>query len=1232
MANNNGIPRLEPIRIRLNPVQNRAFPLILAANTGNPTQLTQLLETMDEDSLRENIDRPNNDGINALMVACCQGRLDIAQILIHYCANPNAIKGVPPIHFAVRNMNSDCVELLIKAGCNVNAIDGEGSTALHYASRLGSEQIVNLLVEAEAEVNKKDAYGRTPLHWACILGNQEILLLLLSSVYLPNHKLLDGDGRTALMRAAEFGRYDCFESLISEFKLGKDEINRKDGLGMTALHLAALNGEKEMVDHLIDSKADVHALDKWKRIPLHAAASSTNEQCVRLLLEADKSTVNTLDFNSRTPLFYAAKFGRRKCIRMLLSYAADHKIQDYTGLAPPHWLCYYGFHKCLPVFTDVDFSDFRDKSGNTLLHIAASNGQNKCVAFLLDRYRIDPNAKNKKGQAAAHMCAKKDLHECLKLLFSKGADINIADNLGRTVLHMSCHHNAFNCVKILVERGADPTMKDSKNRTPLHLLARFGKIQTAKLLIKKNEELVNQIDSLGRIPLHYSCLYGNEELTTLFISQKANVQSRDLQLRTAVHMAAIRGDTRCLSLLHGSKAPMGSEDKYGMTPVFFACYGGHKGATSFLLDKIEGVDINKRDSIGRTAIELACYNKSRADGHSDFMKLLISKKADVHVVDQNGQNVFHHLAKFKESVEVMEMFKELNVKIDQTDKEGNNPLHIAAMNKNYEGVRSLLEWKPDLSLASNKKGWIPLHYACYSGGTDIVDMLTEHCRPAIDSKDKKGRTPMHISAFFKNKRCINALASEQAQVDLQDLRGEAPLHHAAFSGSQECCDILIERGATQAVNKKGMTALHVASSRGFVEVCDLLVDMEWDINAKDKKQRSPLMYACWGDSFDTLKKLIDKGANVNSKDKFGYTPLIISSACGKRNFVEILLQAGANIFAKDAKGRTCLHWALNRSQRETFEFLKSSLSVEDLHEIIPKSEEVTKVEISTEVSSPPIVAVTPSPIETALPVEMKKEEIMNIPGTSGKVEIVGNVPHVDNVVEKVPHEDLVSMPAIGDKKSPALTVEEMEDLDSIDEDTMVVHSDDEPQGFDNSSPVEKAEQKVEKVSIWETKKPEDEEEVVDEEFDDSIQTKEDVEDIVPHEFEEEEEEAKPPEIPKNIYAEKLQEVLTLKGKNSDLDLDIAYLQANIELTQRTNTIRLSNLNLKMQKRRESLLKNISAGIRSDIQPELASVPSVMLYKMLKKPDHEMKELINTGWLISVLLLFTIVVEFAIVIQ
>ena len=117
----------------------------------------------------------------------------------------------------------------------------------------------------------------------------------------------------ALLSAAKAGDLEKVKALLKgEPKL----VFSTDTNGMTALHLAAHNGHKDMAEFLLASKAKVEAKNNNGATPLHSAAAFGDKDTAKLLL-ANKAEVDAEANDGRTPLHWAA-FPENKHVAELL--------------------------------------------------------------------------------------------------------------------------------------------------------------------------------------------------------------------------------------------------------------------------------------------------------------------------------------------------------------------------------------------------------------------------------------------------------------------------------------------------------------------------------------------------------------------------------------------------------------------------------------------------------------------------------------------------------------------------------------------------------------------------------------------------------------------------------------------------------------------------------------------------------------------------------------------------
>ena len=101
----------------------------------------------------------------------------------------------------------------------------------------------------------------------------------------------------------------------------------------TALHLAALEGQTQIVRLLLANKAQVNARGLREETPLHMAMYNGHREVAELLL-ASQADVNAQNTAGETPLHLAARKGYRDLVELLVSQNADPGALDKSGRTP----------------------------------------------------------------------------------------------------------------------------------------------------------------------------------------------------------------------------------------------------------------------------------------------------------------------------------------------------------------------------------------------------------------------------------------------------------------------------------------------------------------------------------------------------------------------------------------------------------------------------------------------------------------------------------------------------------------------------------------------------------------------------------------------------------------------------------------------------------------------------------------------------------------------------------
>lgn len=117
-----------------------------------------------------------------------------------------------------------------------------------------------------------------------------------------------------------------------------------------------------------------------------------------------------------------------------------------------------------------------------------------------------------------------------------------------------------------------------------------------------------------------------------------------------------------------------------------------------------------------------------------------------------------------------------------------------------------------------------------------------------------------------------------------------------------------------AQNPQGDVDLRKAAQDGDVKAVNELIRLEANVNGRDKKGRTPLLWAAPArDNPLMIHILVANGAEVNASDKRGETALMIAASQSNAGNVKALLELGAQVNATNKAGRTALMAAAFRA-------------------------------------------------------------------------------------------------------------------------------------------------------------------------------------------------------------------------------------------------------------------------------------------------------------------------------
>ena len=570
------------------------------------------------------------------------------------------------------------------------------------------------------ELLNQDLYAGTPLHYAVHKQNKGIIALLLSFGAEIDTEARDGEG-TPLLCAVKDGI--------------KSRINHDTRIKETS----SIDTAFDLARFLLWHDASVQAITHEKETALHIAAAQGNKQLVQLLL-AHGASVNSKTVVDFTPLHYALsqQDPDLSIIRMLLKKGANRDAHTRTGLKPVD----------LTESANGDWDGYlrtleNQKRRKIQLHKdffqACLLGNSIQLAELLVKNdghgAIDVNVEDEQGKTGLMLASEKGHLEIVRKLCSlPGIAINAQDGAGRTALMFAIQNNYREIVQELLDSyGIDLSIQDNDNKTALAyanasrhapnqaplieahrsliIAARDGNLKQVKELLKNSLINPHAKEAAGRNALWLAVAHNHlavvRELLTI-PGIEVNVQDQQVQKIGYTLNASREGystDYQVGGLYSSAIA------EWGNTPLIVAAYKEGFVEIVHELLKMPNINTNLQNSAGKTALHYAVLK-----GHLEIVTALC-------------------------------FAADLSQVINKCDLDGDTPLIIAARHNQIGIVKELLKRRSLINVnAQNKKGKTALIVAIEHDNSELTMILCKVDSLKVNVPDNDSNTPLILAA------------------------------------------------------------------------------------------------------------------------------------------------------------------------------------------------------------------------------------------------------------------------------------------------------------------------------------------------------------------------------------------------------------------------------------------------------------------------------------------------------
>uniref|UniRef100_A0A182RYA9 VPS9 domain-containing protein n=1 Tax=Anopheles funestus TaxID=62324 RepID=A0A182RYA9_ANOFN len=471
------------------------------------------------------------------------------------------------------------------------------------------------------------------------------------------------------------------------------------------------------------------------------------------------------------------------------------------------------------------------------------------------------------------------------------------------------------------------------------------------LTLMRNDDEVKIVELLQDITNNQALLWNVP--TEVGYYYLPSIDDQNQQGQAAIHLAAILGNAKLLTLILSLQPNVNAVDAKNWTALHYAAANGHQNLLLLLLHA--GININSTSNDAHTSLHLACLN-----GHSGCVKALLYFSehmriyVDVNAATELGHTPLHYAAKWG-FLDIVETLLEYTARVDVMNKLGATPVRYA---HNVRIMKLLVDALHDQRRNANGRGQLNAKVSSAVPQTTIY--FAEDFNNFNDNGSEEVREQRTIEEMKRVEKALEAIASQDTKLacvylglDEDSSRNPGERNHShqlpGYPMDEKLCHPLCtcnrcvrrssefynllrkpfglstkpppDEAVTEkvrvdlnAVNGEGYTALHVAAMHGNVEMVRVLLERKVNPTIRLKSGATALHLATRERKLRIVRMLLSRctiADIVDLKDSRGDTPLHYAVEQNNLQLVQMLLEADADRSIRNLQGKRPIDIAKN---------------------------------------------------------------------------------------------------------------------------------------------------------------------------------------------------------------------------------------------------------------------------------------------------------------------------------
>ncbi|MDO6595715.1 ankyrin repeat domain-containing protein [Oceanihabitans sp. 2_MG-2023] len=381
---------------------------------------------------------------------------------------------------------------------------------------------------------------------------------------------------------------------------------------------------------------------------VYAILEEASLESLKYIQSKKGNAVNKLTHDGRTYIFWAAYKGNVAFMEYLLSKGAKTDIKDDKGNTILNFAAGTGqqntkvYDLCLANGANLQ-TDITPKGANALLLSAPYDNDFTLINYFTSK-GLDLKSVDADGNGVFNYVAKTGNVALLNQLLKKG----VTGNANAFIFAAQATRGKTNTVDFytyLESVGLNPKNASIKKETPLHIVAAKSK---------------------------------DVAVVQYFLERGLDVNAMDANRNTPFLNAASRNNIEIVTLLFQQVKAINQVNKKGASALILAVAHNTPEVVRFLIENkadVTVLDANKNNLIPYL---IDFYSTKKEDVFKQKLDVLAENGLDIAKTQQNG-NTLYHLALAKNNLDLLKLIKQFDVDVNAKNKEGNTPLHVAAL-------------------------------------------------------------------------------------------------------------------------------------------------------------------------------------------------------------------------------------------------------------------------------------------------------------------------------------------------------------------------------------------------------------------------------------------------------------------------------------------------------------------------------------------------------------------------